>query len=209
MANLQTLTMEKDKVFKLYDIIYSWYDNARTKTLMEINYLEFINSNIETNCEILDLGCGTGEPIAKYFIEKGYKVTGVDAAKNMLNLCKSRFPKETWILADIRNFKLNKKFSAIIAWDSFFHLPHSDQRNMFQIFKQHSNKNTYLLFTSGPKAGEVIGKMDGHDFYHASLSEREYRKLLKEHNFDIITYNKNDINCGNHTVWLAQYTANS
>jgi SAM-dependent methyltransferase len=29
---------------------------------------------------VLDLGCGTGQPIARFFIEKGCAVTGIDVA---------------------------------------------------------------------------------------------------------------------------------
>jgi cyclopropane fatty-acyl-phospholipid synthase-like methyltransferase len=36
---------------------------------------------------ILDLGCGMGEPIARYFIRVGYQVTGVDSSAAMIALC--------------------------------------------------------------------------------------------------------------------------
>ena len=77
---------------------------------------------------------------------------------------------------DMRQVNIGRKFDAIIAWDSFFHLPHDDQRNMFDVFAKYAGDNTMLLYTS-PKHREVISQMQGYEFYHASLSEEEYREI--------------------------------
>lgn len=61
----------KENVYKSYDEIVQWFDDARTKTLMESEYLSLIINAIPFGGTILDLGCGTGEPIAQFFIEKG------------------------------------------------------------------------------------------------------------------------------------------
>ena len=38
----------------------------------------------------------------------------------------------------MRELALGRKFSGILAWDSFFHLRHDDQRRMFPVFRQHA-----------------------------------------------------------------------
>lgn len=171
---------------------------------MEIDYLNVILKNIPKNASILDLGCGTGEPIAQFFIEKGHNVTGVDAAKAMLNLCKERFPQATWVLEDIRTIDLKTEFDVVIAWDSFFHLNHDDQRKMFKIFQTHIKRLGILVFTSGPSHNEVYSNMSGYEFYHASLDTEEYQHLLKQYDFRVIVHKIEDPNCGDHTVWVAQ-----
>ena len=50
------------------------------KELMESHYLNLILNTIKQGT-VLDLGCGTGEPLAKFFIEKGFKIIGVDGSK--------------------------------------------------------------------------------------------------------------------------------
>ena len=67
----------------------------------------------------------------------------------------------------MRNCTLDTAFDVIIAWDSFFHLSKEDQRLMFKVFSKHAKSRTYLLFTVGPKDGEVISQMEGIDFYWA------------------------------------------
>jgi cyclopropane fatty-acyl-phospholipid synthase-like methyltransferase len=198
----------KDKnqlhVYENYEKIADWFDEHCTKDLMEREYLERILQHIPPHSHILDLGCGTGEPMAQFFIERGYQVTGIDGSEKMIDYCKKRFPSMNWILQDMRTIDLKKKFDVVLAWDSFFHLNHSDQRAMFQIFEKHLKPAGILLFTGGPDEGEEWSQMDGHDFYHASLSSEEYRDLLKAHNFTTILHRIEDPNCGEHTVWIAQ-----
>lgn len=197
------LNATKD-VCAVYDKIIDWFDNARTKTLMEKEYLDLALMHLKPGSHILDLGCGTGEPIAKFFIEHGMKITGIDGSPQMVTLCKERFPEQQWQVGDMRNINLGRKFDAIIAWDSFFHLPQDDQRKMFPLFKEHIAESGILVFTSGPKEGEVYGTMDGQSFYHASLGLEEYQKLLAEHGFTILLNKVEDPDCGEHTVWVAK-----
>jgi len=193
-----------DDTWKLYDKIVGWFDGARCKDLMEREYLELALKVIPEGGKILDLGCGTGEPMAKFFIESGFRVTGVDGSPQMIALCKKRFPEMEWITADMRSINLDKEFDALLAWDSFFHLTENDQRKMFPVFSKHLHKGGVLIFTSGPKAGVEYGRMEGHDFYHASLSLDEYKDLLGKYGFKILLHKVEDPACGQHTVWVTQ-----
>ena len=94
-------------------------------------------------------------------------------------------------------------FQGIIAWDSFFHLAYDDQRRMFPVFGAHAAPRAPLLFTSGPSHGEALGVFQGEPLYHASLDSAEYRMLLDENGFDVVSHVVEDPHCGRHTIWLA------
>lgn len=196
--------LNKTKVYKSYDEIVQWYDAARTKTLMESEYLNLIVKSIPAGGSVLDLGCGTGEPIAKYFIDKGFKLTGVDGSEKMIELCKQRFPSERWFVSDMREINLSERFDVILAWHSFFHLDQESQRSMFKLFKSHINPNGILAFTSGEEEGEIWSDNGGQMLYHASLATNEYEKLLVENSFRVLLHNIRDPRCGEATVWVAQ-----
>ena len=102
-------------------------------------------------------------------------MTGVDSAPAMIDLCGSRFPHATWIVADMRTLDLASRHDGILAWDSFFHLRRDDQRAMFSVFRAHAAPGAALMFTSGPRDGEAIGTYHGAPLYHASLAPDEYR----------------------------------
>ena len=179
-------------------------DRSRPKTLMERPYLDTVSVHLHPGARVLDLGCGTGEPMARYFIERGYGITGVDAASSMIALCRQRFPQAEWIEADMRTLSLGRRFGAIIAWDSFFHLDQEEQRAMFPIFERHIEPGGVLLFTSGPEEGAKFGAMYGEDVFHASLEPDEYRSLLASAGFHVLRFQPEDPKCGGHTIWLVQ-----
>lgn len=102
---------------------------------------------------------------------------------------------------------LGRRFSGILAWDSFFHLTHEDQRRMFPIFRDHARPGAVLMFTSGPSDGEAIGAFGGDALYHASLSEDEYQALLAANGFTVVKRVAEDPDCGGHTVSPARLEA--
>ncbi|MEK6734706.1 MAG: class I SAM-dependent methyltransferase, partial [Pseudomonadota bacterium] len=145
----------KDKVYQSYDKMYNWFDEARSRELFEKPYLDLAISHLKSNAKILDIGCGMGEPIGKYFIDQGFDLTGIDGSRELINLAKSRFPDAKFMVQDMRTINLNEKFDLIIAWNSFFHLSKDDQHSMFKVFEAHINPGGVLMFTSGPSDGEV------------------------------------------------------
>jgi ubiquinone/menaquinone biosynthesis C-methylase UbiE len=189
----------------VYEAVAREFDRDRSKSLMEKFYLDRMLAHLVEGASVLDLGCGSAEPIAKFFIDTGCRVTGVDAATAMLVLCRERYPTQTWIEGDMRTLDLGRRFDAVIAWDSFFHLTADDQRAMFPVFARHAAPGAPLLFTSGPQAGVAMGEIYGHALHHASLDSAEYEQLLATHGFRVLLHRVEDPDCGGHTVWLAQY----
>src|SRR5690606_16432066 len=119
-------------------------------------------------------------------------VVGVDSSEVMIEMAHENFPEQSWIQADMRHMDSGQKFQGILAWDSFFHLAPDDQQQMFAQFAKFSEPNTVLIFTSGPSHGEAIGDLFGDALYHASLSQQEYRTLLKQHGFDVVKMTAED-----------------
>jgi ubiquinone/menaquinone biosynthesis C-methylase UbiE len=65
----------------VYELKAEKYDQERVKNLYEKTYLDQFISLLPEDSAVLDLGCGAGEPIARYLIEKKVKVTGADYSK--------------------------------------------------------------------------------------------------------------------------------
>ena len=195
-----------ERIISLYERHALAYarDRSRGAGLMEKDWLDRFLTILRAPASILDIGCGSGVPIARYFTEQGHALTGVDSSPSLIQICKGTFPRQDWIVADMRRLSLGRVFSGILAWDSFFHLCPDDQRRMFPIFRSHAAPNAALMFTSGPSHGEAIGVYQGEPLYHASLDEAEYRALLADHGFHVVAYAVEDPKCGDHTIWLAQ-----
>jgi SAM-dependent methyltransferase len=191
-------------VYASYDIIADWFDAHRSRELFEKSWLDKAIAQCPKNLQVLDLGCGMGEPIIAYLLKNGCHVTGVDGSSKLISIAKERYPEVEFIIDDMCHLSLKKKFDFILAWNSFFHLAQGDQRNMFKIFRQHLNNGGILMFTTGVEAGEVWSNNGGIDLYHASLSPYEYQELFAQNSFTLIAHTISDSACGGATVWLAK-----
>lgn len=193
-----------DRIASLYDRTAAAWDEARSGTLIEQEWLDRFLGLVPPGGLILDLGCGSGRPIAHYLIERGYRVAGVDSSPALIALCRSRFPDQEWIVADMRRLALGRRFDALLAWHSFFHLHPDDQRPMFRRFADHARRGAVLMFTSGSEAGEAIGEWQGEPLYHASLSPEEYRDLLAASGFGLLSFTDGGPGAAGPTVWIAR-----
>jgi SAM-dependent methyltransferase len=201
--------MGRDAVIDLYERHAEAYDRDRGRSLQERAWLDRFLAHVRPGGTILDVGCGMGEPIARHLVERGFRVTGVDASPSMIGRCRARFPGSEWLVADMRAMELGRRFEGVIAWDSFFHLGMDDQRAMFRRFAAHAARGAPLLFTSGPAEGEAIGSYRGQPLHHASLDPAEYERLLGDAGFGVRAYVADDPGCGGHTVWLATRDADA
>jgi SAM-dependent methyltransferase len=197
------MASEAERIPGLYQRHAFEWDRERGRDLIEKPWLDRFLSLLPQNASVLDIGCGAAEPIAGYLIERGCQVTGIDSSSALIGMCKDRFPDHEWLIADMRMLSLDRRFDGILAWNSFFHLSPNDQRPMFPLFRKHARSQAALMFTSGPSHGEGIGSYKGEPLYHGSLDGAEYRFLLHENGFELISNVVNDPDCRHHTVWLS------
>ncbi len=197
-----------DDILPTYDKVASDFQHLRSRVLFEKAALDRLLGIAPRNVSprrLLDLGCGTGAPIATYLSDRGMAITGVDGAANMVELFRETLPRATAHHADMRTLDLGTPFDAILAWDSFFHLSPDAQRGMFPVFAKHAAPNAALMFTSGHIGGEVWGSVAGEPVYHASLDPAEYRGLLTGNGFKVLDFRPEDPECDYHTIWLARF----
>jgi SAM-dependent methyltransferase len=193
-----------EAIIDLYSRRARDWDSDRDRSLFEKAWLDRFLSHVPPVGSVLDLGCGSGEPIARYLIEQGRVVTGVDAAPGLIDLCRARFSDHDWIVADMRGLDLGRRFDGLIAWHSSFHLSRPDQRALFQVFARHLEPGGVLMFTSGDEDSERIGQWRGEPLYHASLSTAAYRERLEANGFEVIDHAVGDNVRGDATGWLCR-----
>lgn len=193
------------EVIALYQRHFEVFDRLRDKSLFEKDWLDaFWASLPDPAGRILDLGCGSGDPIAAYLISKGGQISGLDGSLAMIQRARTAFPAQHWLVADMRVPPRLGRFDGILAWHSLFHLTPDDQRAMFEVFGRLSQPGAALLFTSGGEYGEVLGSLAGEALYHASLDASEYRELLLAHQFELVQHRSCDPHCRGAAVWLAK-----
>ncbi|MFT4073995.1 MAG: class I SAM-dependent methyltransferase [Asticcacaulis sp.] len=194
-----------ETVIDLYQTHAAAWVRSRRHDLFERAWLDaFLDLLPASEPQILDLGCGSGRPVAEYLIGKGGRITGVDGAEAMIAQAEAAFPDQTWLVADMRNLPPLPAFDGLIAWHSFFHLSPEAQGTMFETMGRLTRPGAGLLFTSGPARGESLGEFEGQPLYHASLDSDEYSALLTRNGFQKVRHVTSDPACGGATIWLAR-----
>ncbi|MFP3921822.1 MAG: class I SAM-dependent methyltransferase [Dichotomicrobium sp.] len=188
----------------IYERNAARFDAERVKSLIERKWLARFCALLPAGGSVLDVGCGTGDPIARDFIERGYGVTGVDFSEAMLAVARARCPDARWLCADMRRLALGETFDGIVGWHSFFHLTPDEQASTLTKLAAHLAPGGALMLTVGPEAGEVTGHVGDEVVYHASLSRRDYELGLAALGLRIVEFTVSDDDCGGATVLLAR-----
>ncbi|MBO9411946.1 MULTISPECIES: class I SAM-dependent methyltransferase [Ruegeria] len=198
------MTADPQDTHAVYERQATEYDKRRSKALFEARWLARFTASLKPGDHVLDLGCGTGDPIARWFMAEGFDVTGVDFSKAMLAIARDRWPDGDWLHSDMRDFDLGRQFDGIIAWNSFFHLTAAEQKACIARMARHLRSGGMLMLTVGPRAGEASGTVGAEMVYHASLSPAGYAGCLEDNGLQMTGFLAEDPETQSHTVLMAR-----
>src|SRR5215203_5424783 len=95
-----------------YDqIAEQWHKNFRGQLYVDriLGYVDKILDGLPPQAKVLDLGCGTGNPIAKHLVECGFRVVGVDQSKELIKIAKTVVPEVVLIHGDMVDIQFTEK----------------------------------------------------------------------------------------------------
>lgn len=174
--------------------------------MSDLQYLNRLNNLLEVPSTILDLGCGSGVPIDKFFTDKGHKVIGIDFSDKQIALARKYVPEATFEVKDISHLK-EKEYSvdAVVSFYTFIHIPRETQLSVLKKIYSFINEKGYLLLTMGSSSWEG----EEHNFFGARMMWSHYnanknRKLVQQAGFKIMLDTIDDPEGEKHLVILAQ-----
>ncbi|WP_443060750.1 class I SAM-dependent DNA methyltransferase [Streptomyces sp. NBC_00448] len=114
-----------------FDAIGDRYDEAFPHKDGQITAGSWLIAELPPAARVLDLGCGTGLPTARQFVEAGMRVTGVDLSAGMLARARSNVPEAEFVQADVADLVDGGPltaggFSAIAAFFTLLMLPRAE-----------------------------------------------------------------------------------
>jgi len=111
--------------YTTYDDFAWFYDRYLGGTFLskyERVLRDLFAARVKRERSVLDLCCGTGQ-ITQWLTQEGYKVTGVDGSRKMLEYAQKNAPEATFHCRDIRDFKIINMFhAALCTFDSLNHV---------------------------------------------------------------------------------------
>lgn len=185
-----------------YDVIATGFSAMRDSFSTEQKYIDLFTNYLQPKSNILDVGCGSGYPIASYLIEKEFNVTGLDASKELLKIAEAKCPLMKSIYGDMRTVSVKDKYDGIIEWWALFHLPKQDHEKMIARFAGWLKKDGVLEFTTGDSEYEgSSSEMLNQELNYYSLDPILYEKYLKDNGFKILLRESDQ---DQHMVWIAK-----
>ena len=130
----------------------------------------------------LDIGCGCTNRFVPIIESAGLTYEGIDVSKNMLAVATAQLPAHTFYCADVCTFTIPKHYSFISAWDSFWHIPLTQQEPLLKKLVNHLDYDGVLLFSCGGtgESGQHTNEVMGPEVYYASLGLHRYIEILIE-----------------------------
>lgn len=147
---------------------------------------------------VLDLGCGTGELLAK--LAPGRTVVGVDPAPAMLDIARTRpgGNRVTWIGADARDLDLDQQFDLVILTGHMFQvfLTEQDQHAVLMTIARHLAPEGRFVFDTRNPAVERwrdwTPELSKRRLEHPELGEVEaWTDTQYDETTGILTYHSN------------------
>lgn len=157
---------------------------------------------------VLDLGCGTGLPVAKFFTERGYDVTGIDLSDRMIQLAKKNVPHAVFYNENIVNADLSgNSVTLIVSFYCLFHLRQEQQKEIFHKIMHWLKSGGYAYFTLATK--EYTGHEDFEGTIHfennilpySHYSQAEYAKIFQDIGATLVSMEKHTIG-GETMLWV-------
>jgi cyclopropane fatty-acyl-phospholipid synthase-like methyltransferase len=209
-----------------YDqIAEQWHSQIRGQAYVDhvLRYVDLTIAGLQPGAIVLDLGCGTGQPVAKYLVEKGFRVTGVDQSQKMLEIAKLQVPEADFIHSDMIKVQLPTGFGAVIAWDSIFHVARKHHSEIFdKVAKSLEPGGRFLVSVGGSDPASsaedqtardtsdeegFTSEMFGHTFFYSGYEPRVTRGLLEAAGFEIEVWEIDDPSSRGHIAVIARKAA--
>lgn len=169
-----------------YDTIATTWDEARVSLPeRERVYFDTFLEGLACGSSILDLGCGTGRPIAEELLARGYRVTGVDQSAGMLGIAQSRLPAGTWVEARLEDYEPAEVFDGIVCWDAMFHIERSWHRSLLRRMAGMLRDGGRLMLTAGGSDNPAFtDTMHGETFFYDSHPPEQLMELVRAAGFE-------------------------
>lgn len=134
--------------------------------------------------QVLDVGCGHGEPLTRILIERGLKVWAIDASPKLVAAFEARFKDSQVRCESVQTSDFfGRRFDAVVCVGLIFLLPQADQEHLIAAISKALKPGGCLLLSAPLETGSWQDTITDHT--SLSLGQARYEALLQAAGFDI------------------------
>ena len=185
--NLDIISLNK----KAWNNAAKKYEQAKYS---KINPLaELFCEKLPENASILDLGSGTGIPFARYFVDKGFKVFGIDISAQMVQISQKNVPNAEFREISMTELEYVNKFDGVFSNYSMLLLnPQLFKDVAKKIVKSLKINGLLYLALNEPREEstnldeDIVVRIMGEEMYSRAYSEEEILTIFSPLGLNLI-----------------------
>lgn len=179
--------MNTELIKKGYNQIAQKYQNERNM-LRSGKYLQKFLQLLSPQSYILDLGCGSGDPIDKELIKQDHLVIGLDISPVQIGLAKKNCPTGSFYIRDIQTLQENEfTVDAVVSFYAFFHIPREKHLKLLQTVNSFLPIGGLVLLTMGDTDFEGYHKLYGVHMWSSQYNPQKNAQIVVDAGFEIIS----------------------
>jgi ubiquinone/menaquinone biosynthesis C-methylase UbiE len=133
-----------------YDTVSLRYDDEYGGQTKYRAWLDELREHIVPGGVVLDLGCGSGLPVARDLTAAGYRITGVDFSEVQIHRARELVPEAEFMQADITSVEFEPAaFDAVVSFFALIHVPIDDQPPLLRRIARWLRPDGLFVATTG------------------------------------------------------------
>ncbi len=168
-----------------YEAVADAFVAARSRSTTGLAIIRQWTASLPAGGSVIDIGCGSGEPVTAALINAGLTVSALDASPALVAAFRRRFPDvEVACEPAERSRFFGRRFDGAVAIGLIFLLPDTAQRDLIGRVAGALRPDGRFLFTAPRQACAWDDVLTGRQ--SSSLGAEEYGRLLDEAGLDVI-----------------------
>jgi 2-polyprenyl-3-methyl-5-hydroxy-6-metoxy-1,4-benzoquinol methylase len=160
-----------------YEAVASEFSERRRAWPIGLGTIRNWAKQVPAGASVLDLGCGTGIPVATELARLGFSVAGIDASPTLIAEFRRQIPAALWACEAVEDSSLfGRKFDAVLAIGFMFLLPEDVQQTVIAKVGEALESDGRFLFTAPHQRCEWADVLTGKK--SVSLGENQYTTAL-------------------------------
>jgi len=143
----------KQVVRRGYDVLSEHYERVYGSETKYGPWMGELLDRLPEAGSVLDVGCGTGVPVARALVAAGHSVTGVDISEVQIRRARESVPGAVFIRADATTVELPRGgFDAVVCLYALIHVPLEEQPALLTRIASWLRPGGWFLSTAGHRA---------------------------------------------------------
>lgn len=182
------LDKRKRIVAEGYDQVAERYVAWSGKDPIRLHYVDRLIKSVPHGGRILDIGCGSGDPVAVRLVEH-FDVVGVDISATQVAFARRNVPAARFIESDIMEVRFPPlEFDAVCAFFSITHLPREEHAALLGRVNRWLKHGGIFVGSFGVQetSGAVENDWLGAPMYFSQFDAAANLALMREAGFEIL-----------------------